>query len=329
MRIAIIGAGFCGLAVAWHLTNKGMTNLHLFDSLEIGQGTSGIAAGLLHSYAGAYARKSWRADDGLAATLQLLQVAETALQSSVIAGRGLIRLAISDEQKRDFSLAASCYPDDVHWLTADQCQQRLGYSLSHPQPGIFIDSGLTVDCKKYLQGLWMACAARGVQFQQQSIQSLAQLADFDWIIATTGASKLLSELSSLKITPVKGQVLELRWPEGLPPFAYPVSSQAYLLMHPEGHQCLAGATFERDYDKETPDLPSAITGIMPKLHAFLPELDASHVIGCRAGIRASAAGHRPLLLKISPRCWVLTGMGSKGLLYHALYAEELAAQICP
>lgn len=325
MRIAIIGAGFCGLATAWHLAHKGAADIHVFDALDIGQGTSGIAAGLLHPYAGAHAKKSWRSDSGLAATLYLLQKAEAALGSSVVLKRGLIRLAVSEKQIKDFSLTASRHPD-VHWLTIEQCQQQLGYPSSHP--GIFIDSALTIDCKKYLLGLWNACTSRGVQFHKQTIGSLAELDKFDLIIAATGAaSRSIPELSSLEITPVKGQVLELQWPDRLPSLAYPISSQAYLLMDPEKKRCLAGATFERGYEREDPDLPSAIGEIMPKLQSFLPELNGSHVIGCRAGIRASTPDHHPFLKKLGPRCWILTGMGSKGLLYHALFAEELALQL--
>lgn len=326
MRIAIIGAGFCGLAIAWHLSNKGITDLCLFDSLSIGQGTSGIAAGLLHPYAGAHAKKSWNADDGLVATQHLLKVAESALGSSVISHTGLVRIAISEEQKQDFALTA-CRYSDVHWLTSEQCQEKLGYKLSEPYPGIFIDSALTIDCKKYLQGLWMACEAKGVVFKQQKVQSLTQLTEFDIIVAATGASQSLPELRSLAITPVKGQVLELLWPQSLSPPRHPVSSQAYLLMQPRGQHCIAGATFEREFAFEGPDLSSAVEGIMPKLQAFFPEINHSHIIGCRAGIRASAPHHYPLLQQVKKDLWVLTGMGSKGLLYHSLYAEKLAAQV--
>lgn len=325
MRMAILGAGFCGLAVAWHLAQKGMHEIVLFDPLGIGQGASGVAAGLLHPYAGSQAKKNLRADSGMAATHCLLAVAETAIGMPVITGKGLIRLAISDQQKVDFAKIASLYPD-VHWLKAEDCQQKLG--ITAPYPGILIDSAVVVDCEKYLKGLWITCERKGVLFEKRAVQSLAELDHFDRIIVTMGAAaKKLPELSTIKVTPIKGQILELQWPETIPPLLLPISSQAYLIMKEGEGKCIAGATYERNFQTENPDLETALREIMPKLQAFLPELNASLVTDCRAGVRASAPGHQPLLQMIDKRTFLLTGMGSKGLLYHALYAEELVSMI--
>lgn len=325
MQIAVLGAGFCGLAITWHLTQRGVKHITVFDPLEIGKGTSGVAAGLLHAYAGAQAKKSLRADCGLAATHQLIKVAETSLDLPVITSRGLIRLAITDKQKEDFALIASQYPD-VHWLTTEECQKKLNSPLAHP--GIFIDSAVVVDCEKYLKGLWSACSSNGAQFVKQAIHSLKELENFDHIIVAMGAAaKSLPELSEIKVTPIKGQVLELSWPKNIPPVSYPISSQAYLMMQEGGKTCIAGATFERHFKITEPDPLSAWNEIMPKLQAFIPQMAHEIVIGCRAGIRASAPRHQPLTAKFGERQWLLTGMGSKGLLYHALYAEELVAQI--
>ena len=63
MKVAVIGAGFCGLAVVWNLLNQlFQPNLEvtLFDKTAIGSGASGVAAGLLHPYAGAHAKLNWR-----------------------------------------------------------------------------------------------------------------------------------------------------------------------------------------------------------------------------------------------------------------------------
>lgn len=320
MQIAILGSGFCGLATAWHLTQKGLRNIVIFDPQGIGQGASGMAAGLLHPFAGVHAKKNLQADQGMTASLNLIEVAEKALGMPVICSKGLVRLAISEQQKTDFTATASLHPD-VHWLTVEDSQKKLGMNQAYP--GIFIESAMVVDCPKYLKGLWIACAKEGVVFEKRAIRSLEEVKDFDRIIVAMGAAtKKIPELSDFKITPIKGQLLEMHWPKGVSTPLFPISSKTYLIMK-EKDKCIVGATFERNYKTENPDIEIAVQEILPKLHSFFPELNSSLVIECRSGVRASTPSHRPILEKVNEKTWLITGMGSKGLLYHALYAEIL------
>lgn len=324
MHIAIVGAGFCGLAVAWHLTKQPDVKVVIFDPKGIGKGASGIAAGLLHPYAGAHSKLNWRAKEGLAATRQLIKVAEQALGESIISTSGILRPALTPEQIVDFSACAAKY-SDTRWRSTEECLTDIPELT--PASGLFIESGSTVNCPLYLKGLWQACLNTGrVTHKQMAVKSLMDLSEFDRVVITMGAAATsLPELAHLPIRSVKGQILEFRWPQGVMPLPYPVNSQAYLLMNPDNKSCIAGATFEREYMDEGPDRRVALNDILPKVQAFFPKLLADAVLDCRAGIRASTFGHHPLLVKASEKCWVLSGMGSKGLLYHALFAEELAA----
>ena len=185
-----------------------------------------------------------------------------------------------------------------------------------------------MDCRAYLDGLFSACSRLGVTFHSREIVALGELDAFDHIIVATGAAAAsFPELSHLRITPVKGQVLEIDWPEGMPPLPYPLSSQAYLLMAPGAGKAIGGATFEHHFSSVEPNISEAVEEILPKLQVFYPDLSRSSVTGCRAGVRASAPGHRPLSGRMGERLWVLSGMGSKGLLYHALYSAELSKRI--
>lgn len=319
MRVAILGAGLCGLATAWHLAKSRQHQVVLFDPLGIGKGTSGIAAGLLHPYAGARSPKNWRADEGLAATLALIKVAEAAFGTSVITHTGLQRSALSQQQQADF-LHCSKEHADVKWRSVKECQDAVSGVSAHP--GIFIENAYVVDCAKYLEGLWLACEALGVQFEQKAVRSLAELDAFDHVVVAMGAaSNSLPELAHIKITPIKGQILTLEWPEDVPSPPYPISSQAYLLKN--DNTCIVGATYERHFTSEQADEEYARSDILPKLHACFPALKTAKVVGCRAGVRASTARHRPLIVNVGKGRWVLTGMGSKGLLYHALFAKEI------
>jgi len=331
MRIAILGAGYTGLALAWHLLEKhSFSKRHstdiqvvIFDSIGIGGGASGIAAGLMHCYAGAHAKLNWQGVAGMQATIKLLEVASQELGYSVADFSGLLRPVVTEEQKNDFARCASLYPD-VRWLDA-QCCQAMVPELS-AYPGIFIDSAVTVRSDCYLKGLWNACQKRGATLQVRTIQSLSEVSDFDLSVVALGAAATsLPELAHLAVRPIKGQILQLNWPFSNVPF--PVNSHAYLILNPNQKSCLAGATFERNFTDASPQLEVAIADIFPKISALFPSLQKSAITGCRAGLRASTPNHLPLMAQINPKCWVLTGMGSKGLLYHALFAEKLAGEI--
>jgi glycine/D-amino acid oxidase-like deaminating enzyme len=326
-NIAIIGAGFSGLAVAWHLFQRNWKiQLTIFDSEPIGTTASGIAAGLLHPFAGAHAKRNWRADEGIAASKELFIVAEKALKRPIVSQCGLLRIALSQAQQDDYSLCQKKYSDQVHWLTEQEC--KMAVVGIRPFPGIFIDQGMVIDSKAYLEGLWKAVSDRGAKWIQTKISSLSELKEFDTLIVTAGAATTaLPELKTIPIRQIKGQLLEFEWPKEIPPLPYPVNSKSYLLMSPGNKSCIAGATFEKEFSGAEVEKEKALYEILPKVQEFFPHLNASHLIECRAALRATTANHLPLLIQATNNCWVLTGMGSKGLLYHALYAKELSLRI--
>ncbi len=331
MKIAIIGAGFCGLAAAWHLLNHepaiSKLKVHLFDTKGIGKGVSGMAAGLLHPYVGAHAKLNWRGQEGFKATQELLLVSSQALEHPVVAcSQGILRVALNEAQESDFHICAELYPSDTQWLDPSACQ-ALAPGCAYA-PGLWLKQGLTVYSYHYLQGLWKACAAQGARFEQRSIHALKDLQNFDLIIVTAGAeSHRLQELTSLPIRTLKGQVLELSWPTDIPPLTCALNSQIYILMTEKRNSCLVGATYEKGYSEAVTDINTAKQEILPKAYQLFPSLQKASIINCYAGMRAVTPQRRPFLKFIPPNCWVLTGMGSKGLLYHALFAKELVREL--
>jgi glycine/D-amino acid oxidase-like deaminating enzyme len=322
MKIAIVGAGFSGIATAWNLLQHPKITLTLFDGKGVGGGASGMAAGLLHPYVGAHAKKNWMANEGLQATTALLQISAKSLNTPVSESVGMLRIALTEQQRHDFHYCASINPD-VEWFDETRCQQISPHNSPHP--GIFIHSAIAVHASLYLKGLWKACEARGGMFNLLSIQSLHDLKEFDAIVLTVGADiGRFPELKDIRITPVKGQILELAWPQHTPPLRYPINSQAYVLMSYDRTSCIAGTTFERDFRTSEPDLPFAKDQILSKISSLLPCLEGAEILACKAGIRASTPDRKPLIAEPLKNTWLLTGMGSKGLLYHAVYARKLA-----
>jgi glycine/D-amino acid oxidase-like deaminating enzyme len=327
--VAIIGAGFCGLAVAWHLLNaRPNLTVKIFDPKPLGSGASGIAAGLLHPFVGAKANLNWRGKEGVEATLKLLAIAEEALGAPVYSpNKGVLRLAITQEQVDNFSKCALKNPEETTWLSDEECLGLIP-SLT-PAPGLLIKNGLSVYTKFYLEGLWKACQMLGANWIPRPIASLYEAEnEGDVVIFTTGAySQNIEGLAPLPLKGVKGQLLQLIWPEHLPPLPCAISSQGYIVMAPDQKTCFVGSTYEKNFKDGEPDWQIASGEIFPKASSIIPELKEARIQHVYAGIRSVGPGHLPYLEQLSDRAWILAGMGSKGLLYHALYANVLIKKL--
>jgi len=325
MNIAIIGAGFSGMAIAWHLLKYDNVNITLFDPAGIGGGASGISAGLLHPYAGLHSKLNWKGREGYTAATALLESSAKVMQQPVYSKTGLIRIAMTEANEKDYALCAHQY-SDVDWLDPDAFQMLVPQAV--PNPAILIKSALVVDNSIYLEGLWKFCSKKGSKIEQRQIFSLEELKHFDVLVVANGAAACrIKELSNLPITPVKGQILELAWPKHLAPLSIPINSQAYIIMSPDKQTCLVGATYERNFKTAEPDEAYAIHELLPKAIAMIPDLKNAKVLRCRSAFRASTPDHKPYFKQFNSRCWILSGMGSKGLLYHSLFAEQLSREI--
>ncbi len=323
MKIAIIGAGFSGLATAWTLLqHKLQLEVVIFDGHGIGCGASGVSAGLMHPFAGAHSKLNKWGYEGFKATEKLLRASEIALGKKPYIESGILRPALLPIQLTDYQIASQKYSEEIQWLSQEEIKELIPDIAD--APGIFIKNGITVFSQEYLQGLWLACQKLGAVFQQLTVTSLVELADFDAIVVAMGAhSADLKELSHLPLSYTKGQILELEWPEGFPPLPMPLNAQIYCVMLPDNKRCMAGSTYERNFNSSKSDIKIARDEICPKLALLYPPLKDAKIINCHTGIRVSAPHHLPFLHQVNERCIVLTGMGSKGLLYHALFAERL------
>ncbi len=288
MKIAIIGAGFAGLAAAYYLSEN--FQVTLFDLKGIGGGASGISSGLLHPYPGEKGRRSWHAAEALEATRELLQVAEKELGRPVANYEGILKVG-------------ECLDpgEDVEQLGPDT---------------FLIKSGITVFPELYLQGLWQACLKRGVELVIQNIANLDALAEFDQIILAVGAGiRNFPECRHLKINFVRGQILTCVFDK---PLERSISAKRYKAMTSTDGVYHLGATYERDLIDDKPCKETAIALLQPE----------TEVLDCRAGIRVTNPAHYfPILEQINPKTWVVTAFGSRGLLYHAYFGKKISQTI--
>ncbi|MCH9625863.1 MAG: tRNA 5-methylaminomethyl-2-thiouridine biosynthesis bifunctional protein MnmC [Chlamydiales bacterium] len=327
MRVAILGAGFAGLSVSWFLLHytSGTIKIDLYDPLPIGSGVSGLSSGLLHPYVGKKAKRSWAATRCMNETHRLLTEASQALNHPLILSKGILRPALSSQQIKDFQIVAK-ENSDTEWWDAQTCLTKIpGLHIPAEGGGLFIRDGLTVDTQKYLEGLWRACALLGTQHYQTMQVPAEKLMAYDRILVALGPStKNFPNLQDLPITPVKGQILELKWPSNLQPPPHSLISQKYLVMDREQKKCFVGATYEHDFTSPEPDESIARAQILPKIYEYYPALQGAEILGCYAGFRAKPKTNLPLVGMLNEKVYFFTGLGSRGLLYHAWVGKHVA-----
>lgn len=320
-NIAVIGGGFAGLATLYHLKKHFTGEFSLFDPRELGENASGISAGLLHAYAGAKGKLVRDGREGYAATLELLEFAQRHTKKEVAQKKGFLRIALREEQKQFFLDSSKKYHEDLEWWEAEQCQQAI--SALSPHPGIFIPSAYSIQTLHYLEGLWEGLRKEGVNWVKKEVRSLKELDAYDLVIVAGGAfTREIKECQHLPINQIKGQIAELEWPADLPALPYPIGSKMYIIPNPSKGTCMVGATFERNFISKDPDEVVFRERLLPELQELLPSFKTPKIISIRSGLRASAPRHLPMIHQLSERHWVLTGFGSKGLLYHSLYAKR-------
>jgi len=279
MTVAIVGAGYAGLALAWHCAQKKLS-VTLFDP---GSGASRVSTGLLHPAPGRKATPCWRSDEGMEASLELLRAASQ--EKPVFTQNGILRFAVDEAQERQFGAKTLWMPE-----------------------------GITVYSNLYLQRLH-----KGVKCEKRKIAHLNELDGFDAIIIAAGAETL--QFADLPLKRTIGQSLICRCPE---PLSMSLLGSGHITPTADPELCQVGSTYEHT---EKPD-PKKALALLDQVALFYPQAKEFKVVEILSGVRVSPkVGYRPLIQKIGPKTWVFTGLGSRGLLYHALLAKELASAL--
>ncbi|HSW72561.1 MAG TPA: FAD-dependent oxidoreductase [Chlamydiales bacterium] len=305
-KIAIIGAGYAGLASAYYLLQKGC-QITIFDS---GGGASRVSTGLMYGYPGEHARKSEYADLGIKETIHLLNVASDHLGKAVYQKKGIFRPAMIDKQKESFQKSLSLHPELI-WWEKEKVQEMLPECI--PIPGLYIENAYQVDSKLYTEGLLGYLQTRGVEYQKKQISSLDELSSFDSILVT---GTLAFHNPGCGIT--KGQALICKSNRNFP---CNISGKGHMSF--ANGICMLGSTYERDYQDDKPDLAKAIS-LKEQAALFFPQAKDLEVMECVSAFRIAKRGsYLPLIKRISEKATLFTGLGSRGLLYHALFASQL------
>lgn len=335
-RMAVIGAGLAGSAIARALAQRGC-EVHVFDAHGIAGRASGNTVGLFNIQLSKKPNPISRVSQ--MALTHFLREIQTL---SVPVKRGILRTDSTDETP----FVESNYPEDFYQAT--------------PRGFFFPECGMLNPIR--------LCELRmnhpQIHFNLKNVS--ARLEGFDHVVYARGADSHFKNayplvhdfLDAQPTRPIRGQTVLVK------PNAKSRALQSVLVdegyaspLAPEitGHDFhLLGATYQAKAiadDQETLDTEKLMKEAKEKWEEFQP-LTSEDFLEHRVGYRLSTPDKLPLIgpvidphtlhqhyarvlkgasrieapaLPVVPREWVLTGLGSRGITFSSLGAEVLAA----
>lgn len=354
MRVAVVGAGAAGCAVAGRLAREGCEVVVFDRARESATGGSGNALGLItpaigagadpvHAFLNAACERFWK---------------DPASERSA-RRTGVVQVPI-------FFQGRGKFPEGREAVAPAALSSRAGVAVS--QSGLWFENGGTVEPRLWCQAAadhprvaWRlgvdvasVCAGSGgVDLDGESFDAC--------VLATAWESPRVTE-SALprwaKLKRVGGQVFRVRWPRiGVVP-CVPVVGRHYVLPTAIENEAWIGATQERG-----PELPEVRTETGLRLLKDIQEdfpswnLEGAEIVEGRAASRAAMEDHMPMVGPVPrdaefenlfaslkhgrgpshwreagqngfvPGVFVCRGLGFRGLMVAPLLAEVIVAQI--
>lgn len=321
--IAIVGAGFAGLALGFHILNLSSdVSVTIFDEKGIGAGASGVASGLLHPFPASATKLSFKAYQAMHEALLLLKEAQNVSTTPISNDDGILKLASSQEQKIEYPKIARRY-ENLSYLQSERVKEYA--QLKTATPALYIKGGVTVFCKEYLDALWALNQKKNAFFLQRKIENLDELKEFDRVIVCAGSGIKQLNLPG-KFQFVKGQILTAKSNFNLTTKS--LIANGYITLTSDPNVFHVGSTYEHHYTSEKSEEETAKKILFKQWSPYFDLQNQIEVLKVDAGIRVmNPINYLPYIKKYSDNTFAILALGSRGLLYHALLAKHLALHL--
>ena len=335
-RVAIIGAGVAGAAIAHALAQRGVAVTVLERAAAPAQAASGNPVAVF--------RPVISRDDSCATRLTRAAFLHDLRSWPTLAGIewsrcGVLHLARDAEAaaKQQQALAArATQADFARWVDLAEARELANWPVA--SPGVFYPTaGWVVPatlCRAWLDHpeitLKTGCAVARLQplargWQVRSAEG-ALLVEVDAVVLANARNAL--DLAPAQVWPlntVRGQITRLP-PGSLPQIERVIAREGYVA--PGAGQLLVGATYEHDDDDTTPRVASDRANLA-RLESILPgagaQLGVSAVSG-RASLRATLPDRLPIVGAVYGQAglFVAAGYASRGVVWAGVLGEALA-----
>jgi glycine oxidase len=322
--VVVAGAGLGGACAALWLSTSNRVLLLSGTATA----ASGVAAGLVNPFAGQRVVSSWHAD---LAYKDLLDTLAHADAIDTYDPCGILRPALNETQAVRLRTLAQEQAGSFTWLSREKVRFR--YPCVSAPFGAAITIGGIVDTPRMLEYTHRAIASRCTVLPSDlvdwedfgtgvnvALKSGVSLRTSKLILALGAGYRSFPVLSALNLHCIKGQIVRVRTPECLSP-SIPVSGHGYIV--PLRDSLILGATYEHSYQNDQPTKAGS-KNILALTQQMIPCVETADVLDTVAGIRVGVPGTRlPMVGPLSGNVWILTGLGSKGLLYGAHIGRTL------
>jgi glycine/D-amino acid oxidase-like deaminating enzyme len=313
----IRGAGIAGLTAAWHLTRAGF-EVVVTDTSGVGSGASGAWWALLNPATGIKATPATHFEQGVTAFETMAN--ELGVGHAPWIRQGIVRPALDKTLEKGFSASASNLAWPEGWVEWKQGVHGLAGNGA-----LMVHRGYAIDTRLWMTTITEALRKQGVEVREHVPDHLS--IDTDVVLHATGADILHDPIwSHLTIHAIKGQLREVKV-TGIRGTYSALSSRGYAVQIDDGHWIL-GSTYEHEFTDPYPD--SAFDAyILDRFRAMFPQPIEITIIGRWSGIRVGSGNRAPILAEhpTKPGHFVMTALGSKGLLYSQILSQKLVREL--
>lgn len=282
--------------------------------------------------------------EGLAATGILIGAAAKHQDgdSKVILREDMYRVALSESNVEQFTATASLHSNICSWVDKSDMDPSLGLGEEVLGYLRLFNGCRVIHVPSYLVCLWRACQGNSDSATWRLVRPCEDIfslvANYDAVVwsAGSGLYRLLSKSHNIPAQLVRGQSLILEAPEAYGE-AEAILCGKYVSPLPRKTHIMVGATHE--FDEKALGRDCVIADLRKRTLAAVPGAWEGRIEEITEGFRVQSNrgkfGRMPIVGKIGDQLdekagrngWIFTGLSSRGLLYHSLYAEILAEAI--
>ena len=314
----VIGAGLAGAAICERLCARGW-QVRLMERHAIpAQEASGNHAGSFHPLV--------TPDDSVFARLTRAAFSNCLKRWPLLENLrwdrcGVLQLArdAKDEASQRASIAALALPAEyAQYVTREEASAHAGVPVE--AAGLWFPEAGWIRPQSLVNAQLAACGERLERIFNAEVKTLEK--DATVILATAGDA--LSPIPHARLRRVRGQLTYIPAEAIEPPHA--VVLRGGMVLPPVDGLCVVGASFDLD-DADPAPRASSHAGNLERLERIISVKTKPQPLEGRVAFRIVAPDRLPLVGELAEGVYGALAYGSRGLLWAALAAEELASEL--